>query len=357
MKAKDTIISRIKQLGYLPIDQFMKLALSDCKDSYYRNKDPIGKNKDFITAPETSQMFGEIIGFWVIEKWMEMGSPSKINLIELGPGNGTLLYNLLRVTKNIIGLNESLEIYMVEINEHLKIVQKQTLDPMNLRIYWVEELNKIQNYPTIVIGNEFFDSLPIKQYIFIENSWRERVVIINIKGELDYSVIDIDNLHILDYLNQYKSVKNNSIIEFSQESKNYINLLQEILCQNKFNCLFIDYGYNISPIIRKSNQYNSTLQAINKHQYCNIFHDIGNSDLTSHVDFDMLLNCINKDYFDNSFISSQKEFLIKYGIEQRLLLLSRDKNPELKQILFNQYKRLTDKNEMGELFKVMEIWN
>jgi hypothetical protein len=356
MKVKDTIKSTILKNNYIAIDHFMSISLSQCSDSYYIDKNPIGDLQDFITAPEISQMFGEIIGIWVLEKWIEMGSPSKFNLIELGPGRGSLMKDLLNITKHNKDFYIGMNIHLVEINETLIKIQKERLQEHINKIDWHNNIINIERYPTIIIGNEFLDSLPIKQYIKIDNDWKERVIIINKNSQdFEFESINIHDIDIENYLNQYESAQDGSIIEFSYESKNYINLINNIFGNNKLSCLLIDYGYYIEPQNRRFNQYNSTLQVIQNHKFCDIFFDIGKIDLTSHIDFYMISNLAKKLGLKVKKVLSQKEFLKNHGIDQRLKFLLKGKDLNLQNILLKQYKRLVDEKEMGDLFKVLEI--
>ncbi len=354
MKVKDKIDLTINENGYITIDEFMRTALSSCSNSYYRNKNPLGVYQDFITSPEISQMFGEIVGVWVLEKWIELGRPNKINLVELGPGQGTLLKNLFNITKNIQNFHDALDIYLIEINEILIEIQKKSLS--NFKVTWLKEISRINSYPTIIIANEFFDSLPIKQYIKYEDIWYERIIIKNLSNKFEYDKIKVDNIDVIKDLNQYKLAQDGSIIESSLDIKNYINLISNFFGENKSHYLFIDYGYYIEPIIRAPNQCNSTLQAIKNHKYCDIFYDIGNCDLTSHVDFYMLSYFAKNSGFKTKSVISQRDFLINYGINQRLQVLCKDKDIKLQNILHNQYNRLVKPREMGDLFKVLEIY-
>jgi SAM-dependent MidA family methyltransferase len=353
MDVKNKINSHIKKNNYITIDEFMKIALSDSLDSYYINKDPIGETGDFITSPEISQMFGEIIGIWMIEKWIELGYPNKMNLVELGPGRGNLIKNLLNITKNIANFHNVLDVYLIEISNKLSEIQKKSLNDYNIK--WSKEFCQMPDYPTIIIGNEFFDSLPIKQYIKFEDIWYERVITRNFSGNFEYDKIEINDLSIIENLNQYKSAQNDAIIEISIASMDYINLIKNNIGANKTYCLFIDYGYDIEPSIRQPNQYNSTLQAIKHHEYCDIFNDIGNCDLTSHVDFHRLSSFSRDSGFQTKPTISQKDFLTNYDIEHRLKILCKNKSTNLQNILHNQYNRLTSPKEMGNLFKVLEI--
>jgi NADH dehydrogenase [ubiquinone] 1 alpha subcomplex assembly factor 7 len=357
MKAKDTINHLIKQQGFITVDMFMKLALSHCEDSYYVNKDPLGINGDFITSPEISQMFGEIIGVWVVDKWIKMGEPKRFNLVELGPGTGKLIQDLLKITKSVKEFHSSVNIYMLEINQKLIEVQKEFLQCNKfININWVRDISEIPKNPTIIIGNEFLDSLPIKQFIF-KCYWRERVIVFDKLGKLGFSEIDLRDTKILDLLSHYKTIENGCIIEYSHEAENYINLIRELIGQNLSYSLFIDYGYYINPNTRKQNQYNSTLQAIKNHKFVDIFYDIGNSDITSHVDFFSLSNFIkNAGFKINTPIISQNDFLKMYGIQERFKALCKKQTESVKGNLKKQYKKLTDKKEMGDLFKIIEFY-
>ena len=278
MQIKGKINKIIEDQGFIEIDEFMRIALSSNEDSYYRSKNPIGEESDFITSPEISQMFGEMMGVWAIDSWIKLGRPKSFNLVEFGAGKGTLLRDLLRISKMEPKFLEDVNISILDINEELIKIQKETLQKYN--ITWVKSLDELPNGPTIIIANEFFDALPIKQYIKMGANLHERIIISN-----------NDNLEFIykttpsKLLKNHPNIHNGDIIEESPEALHIIAQIAGFLKKNKGSALIIDYGYDIEPGKREKDQYKDTLQAIKSHKFIPPLQQVGEADITAHVDF------------------------------------------------------------------------
>lgn len=322
------------------VAKFMQDAMYDKDCGYYISKNPIGKDGDFITAPEISQLFGEMIGVYCANAWIEMGSPSSFNLVELGPGRATLMQDLIRATKNIKGFNQACQIHLVETNKQHIEIQKSLLNAT-----WHQDISTLpNNAPMIIIANEFFDCLPVHQYILNDGIWYERYI----KNE------KFINCHIEADLNlslsqKYPNTKNGSIVEISYQTRDIVKNLCNLIKNTIGNILIIDYGYEFND------KYISTLQALKKHQYTSIFKDIGEVDLTAHVDFSsikqegILAGC---EVYGSL---TQSEFLKNMGIELRAEILKRNASAEQIKEINSGLLRLIDSKEMGSLFKVMSI--
>jgi len=301
------------------LDEFMGDALFE----YYNNNDPFGVDGDFTTAPEISQLFGEIIGIWAIQKWIEIGSPSSFNLIEIGPGRGTLMTDLLHATQHVDPFYDALNLHLIETSDTLKRKQKNILKKYDVQ--WHVHLSSVpSNTPAIIIGNEFFDALPVRQFKFKEGKWFEHYI------DSDQSVwLEFKEPPLRSTL---PKPKNNDVFEYSKIQQDYAELI------SKYNGygLFIDYGYQKST-------YGDTLQALQKHAPCSITDNIGNVDLTTHIDFEWLSS-----FFKQTKIKTQRQFLKENGIDIRYQTL---RNPELK----SGYERLINQDQMGCLFNVLEI--
>lgn len=318
--------------------------MQDALSRYYNNRDPFGVNGDFITAPEISQLFGEIIGIWAIQKWMDMGSPAAFNLIELGPGRGTLMADLLRGTQHVKGFQDALSVHLVESSNILRKKQKETLQknsslqrrPQSLAIiesglcrsddwvYWHDHLQDIPtDTPAIIIANEFFDALPIRQFKY-DNGWHELYI-----KEQEFCWLSTDKPLSKDTL---PPPSKGDVYEYSEAQADYAKLISAY----KGAALIIDYGYEKSA-------YGDTLQALHKHQPCAINDHIGEADLTSHIDFEWLSH-----FFQNTQLKTQAQFLQENGIAIRYHQLN---NPKLR----SGYERIIHPEQMGALFKVMDI--
>lgn len=347
MSVEEKIHNIIEEQGYIEVDNFMRLALSSHKDSYYRSKNPLGEDSDFITAPEISQMFGEMIGVWAIDNWSKLGKPKSFNIVEFGAGRGTLLRDLLRIAKIEQEFLEGANIHIIDINEELIKIQKETLKEYNVQ--WVSSLDDIPTAPTIIIANEFFDSLPIKQYVKIESSLHERII-----TENNESLQFAPKSPAIKPLKGHPNIHNGDIIEESPESISAINHMATFIEKNTGAALIIDYGYDIDPDKRQEDQYKDTLQAIKEHKFVPVLEDIGNSDLTSHVDFYALREEAKKHNVNVLGTISQANLLLNLGIDLRLQSLQMA-NPELSDILAKQYNRLIADNQMGSLFKALVL--
>lgn len=290
---------------------------------YYNNRDPLGVDGDFITAPEISQLFGEIIGIWAVQKWITLGSPSDFNLIELGPGRGTLMADLLRGTKHVKTFHKPMHIHLVETSAVLREKQKSALS--TFEVTWHDHLSDIpNNKPAIIIANEFFDALPIRQFRYDNDQWMEHYI-----NGITSEWIAIDNPPMKDTL---PPPQHNNIYEYSEAQDSYAHLISK----DKGAALIIDYGYENSA-------YGDSLQALYKHQPCAITDNIGEADLTSHIDFEWLST-----FFHQSKIKTQSQFLQENGIAIRYQHLN---NPKLRP----GYERLLHPEQMGGLFKVLDV--
>ena len=338
----------IKKKG-ITLAEYMKMCMTHPEYGYYTKKKPIGFKGDFITSPEISQMFGELIGLWIVKVWMDHNKPSEFSLVELGPGNGTLMADILRATRSISAFHKSLKITLVEISPALRKIQKKVLK--NYKINWKKKLSKLPNIPTTIIANEFFDAFPVEQYIFKKSKWMEIIVSLkNFKNknsnEFCFELKKISKLpEELSLFNH----EENQIYEISTETKENIIFLSKHLKKNNGACLIIDYG--------KDNNLGSTLQSVKNHKYSNPLENQGESDLTSLVNFGAIKNYAENYNLVVTDLVDQGDFLKTLGIQERFVALSKNMDKEKIAFHHSSLKRLTDKNQMGKLFKVIGIRN
>ena len=329
----------------LPLDKFIEFALYNKDTGYYMKKNPFGKEGDFITAPNITRLFSEIIAIWIITFWKSIGSPKKFNLLELGAGNGEMMKVIILTIKNFPECFDNCNFQVHEKSDFLKNEQKKNLKFDN--ITWVDDIKKLDSNPTIFIANEFFDALPIKQFFKTEKGWVERFV--NFKG-LDQAKFEeqfVDLKKIENRLN-FEISKDQEIIEYSPSSFEYLKDICSIIDKNNGGLLIIDYGYFDSKM-------HETLQAINKHRYSNILEDIGQSDITYNINFSIFERYIGRFNNLDSIFNNQKKFLTSMGILQRAEIVGEKIPFSKKSDLFYRIRRLIDEKEMGELFKVMLI--
>jgi NADH dehydrogenase [ubiquinone] 1 alpha subcomplex assembly factor 7 len=324
-----------KNKGSISISDFMSAALYHEEYGYYMSKIPLGKNGDFITSPEISQLFGEVIAVWIMHTWEKLGKPSKFSLVELGPGKGTLIHDIIRVTKKYKGFFDSMSIHLVEISPVLRDIQKQIL--RNAGVNWHKNIDNLPERPTIFLANEFFDALPINQFIYRNGQWYEN----RIAKQDDTLSFQCHALESKQDLNG--KFFDGAVVETCSAGIEILKKLEEKIYNNKGAALIVDYGY-IYP------SYRSTLQSIRQHQYSHFLENIGSSDITALVNFQAL-----KDSLKNvdCEILTQREFLYSFGIKERVQALMRNTDKAQKNRIFSEFLRLTE--NMGTLFKVMLI--
>ncbi len=351
---KEIILNDIKRHGAMNLGAFTSMALCHSEHGYYMKCNPFGAEGDFTTAPEISQMFGEVIGAWVIDVWMHMGQPSSVYLIECGPGRGTLMADIMRAGKSVDGFAAAVQIHLIEASAKLRQKQDEALKGCN--VSWYDDISEVDgNAPCIILGNEFLDALPIEQLKRGSTGWQKRVLSMDDAKDFEFTWADADA-----ELKQCLPSKTTShqIYEVAPARNQFISSCVDVLNASGGVALFIDYGY------RKSH-YGDTLQAVKKHEYVDVLKDVGACDITSHVDFDALSRHVRELGGYVEPIAPQGAFLTKLGIEHRLLAL---KNTALKtkplddatvfiKTMEQSLDRLVDNAQMGDLFKVMCFHN
>ena len=265
MNNKDDKIAKILKKnilrhGALSLADYMHICLTHPKYGYYIKNEPIGVKGDFTTSPEISQMFGELIGLWIVQVWMDHQKPEKFSLVELGPGKGTLMADILRATRMITGFHNALELFLIEISPSLKNIQKKALKGFPVK--WKTEINGLPNQPTIIIANEFFDALPISQFQRKSDKWME--VMVNLKNlsepdsnEFCFQLMNPSKEILVNFENEV--FEEGCMIEISKTMQNIIFHLSKHIQKNSGAALIIDYG--------KEGNVGNTLQAVRKHKY------------------------------------------------------------------------------------------
>ena len=342
---------RINVSGPITIADFMTEALAHPEHGYYRKQDPFGRAGDFITAPEVSQMFGELIGLWAAVTWQQMGSPPKVDLIELGPGRGTLMSDALRAVRNVPGFGDALTVRFVETSPVLRTHQQTAIMAYGIPATWHETFDDIPtraNVPAIVIGNEFFDALPIRQFERGEKGWAERLVGIDANtGELGF--VRGAETPITDALipaTMRGAAKKGDIFESCAPAIAIADQIARRLNETGGGALFIDYGHPGSA-------FGDTFQALKGHEYQPVLSDPGDADLTAHVDFAAIGRAMNEAGARTGAVLTQGTFLRMLGIEQRAELLKTSADDAQQTAIDQALSRLIDADQMGTLFKVL----
>ena len=335
----------IKKNLNLPLDEFIDLSLYHKKFGYYMKKNPFGKKGDFITAPNISRLFPEMLAIWIITFWQSLGSPKKFNLIELGSGNGEMMNVLIESCKNFPTFFNACNFIIFEKSPRLIKVQKKKLS--NNKIIWVPKLDNIKKNPSIFIANEFFDAIPIKQFRKKGNLWFEKFVNLS-RQEKPFFFEKKTNIKKIEKKINFKMFQNQNFVEYSELGLNYLKYICNIIKKNSGGLLLIDYGYT-------DKKMKNTLQAVSNHKFANILNNIGNVDITHNISFNLFKNFIEKIGGLASNLTNQKNFLVKMGIKQRAEIISKKQNFLKKADIYYRLNRLIDEKQMGTLFKVMLI--
>ena len=310
-------------------------------------KNPFGKKGDFITAPNVTRLFSEMVAVWIVSFWQNLGSPKNFNLIELGAGNGEMMKILIQSFKNFPNFLNACNIFIHEKSLNLIQIQKKKLNGNKIR--WIDNLNNLQKKPSIFIANEFFDSIAIKQFIKKKNLWFEKFVNLKEKNNIFFFEKKINIKKIENNLN-FNISRGQTFIEYSELGFNYLKDISEIIKKNTGGLLLIDYGYN-------EKKMKNTLKAVSNHKIANILKDRGNVDITHNINFNLFKRFVKKMGGLKNNITSQRNFLLRMGIQQRAEIISKNLDFSKKADIYFRFKRLTDENQMGNLFKVMLIKN
>ena len=345
---KDVLKKYIAADGPMHLARYMEMCLTHPEFGYYVTRDPFGTKGDFITAPEVSQMFGEMIGLWAAMLWSDSGKPEKLNVIELGAGRGTLMADFIRGTVKVPRFHDALHIAFVEKSPVLQDKQKCSVGDAGFTRtpIWAEDIDGLDvDGMTFIIGNEFIDALPIRQFEYTDKGWMERCVGISENGALSMGLIAADTLFTA---HLPKDAAIGDIYERSPARDHYMERIAALIKSNSGAALLIDYGHDTSDA------KGDTFQAMHEHAFVDPLDNAGNADLTSHVDFYRLRKIAKAAGCDVFASASQGEFLHKLGIGQRAQILV-ESAPEKGAEIYEAYKRLTDDDKMGKLFKVMPI--
>ncbi len=336
-------IKFFKDKKIIPIDNFFYNVLYKYNSSYYNSKSPFGIKGDFITAPKISNLFSEMIAVWIISTWQIFGKPKIFNIVELGPGEGDLVKTLIKVSRKFPEFDNAKRIFLYEISGSLKNLQKKNLKNENVK--WIKNFNVIKKGPVIFFGNEFFDAIPIKQFKREKNELYEKFYFLDkkyaIKELFKKSSIKDKNL-----VNSFKTFKKINFIEFPKKGLEKLKDIINKIIKLKGCLLIVDYGY-----LKTNNQ--NTLQSVINHKKNNILQNLGNADVTSHVNFELLREFFLKNNLKVKKTITQKEFLKNMGIIERAEIISSKMKFSEKTNLYLRLKRLISPRLMGELFKVI----
>jgi SAM-dependent MidA family methyltransferase len=327
--------------GPMPVDRYMQVCLADPEHGYWQRAATLGGPGDFVTAPEISQVFGELIGIWSALAWQRMGRPAQLRLIELGPGRGTLMHDALRAGSKVSGFRDAATVHLVEVSRSLREVQRRTLagGGSGTCMVWHERLADVPPGPAVLIANEFLDALPIRQLIFSGGAWHERVVRLAADGGLELAV-GPPAVHAT-----FTEPLDGTIVELRAGED---ELLATLAARGApVAGLFIDYG-PAEPA------FGDTLQAVRRHAYADPLAEPGGADLTAHVQFSGLAEKARKAGFTAHGPLAQAEFLGRMGATERATRLMAA-NPKRAGEIEPAVQRLMSPAGMGSLFKALAV--
>lgn len=336
----DRIRQRISLQGPLSLADYMQLCLLDPDHGYYATRDPLGAAGDFITAPEISQMFGEVIGLALAQAWMDQGSPSPFTLAEAGPGRGTLMADILRATRGVPGFHDAMRLVLIEASPVLRNIQADTL--ADVTPAWTNSFDDLPRRPLYFVANEFFDALPIRQFQRQGQGWAERVVTTD-GDALAFALTT--PLPLPDLAHRLEDTADGDIVEFSPETPSIMATLGQRIATHGGAGLIIDYGDWRSK--------GDTFQALRDHTPTPPLDASGHADLTAHVDFEALAHTATPALA--SAMTPQGVFLERLGITSRAESLARRLSGDALQTHIAAHRRLTHPQEMGTLFKVLGL--
>ncbi len=328
----------------IPLDKFIYNALYHSKDGYYMKKNPFGKSGDFITAPNISKIYSEMIFLWILSYWNKFFKDEKINVVELGAGDGEMMSHIIKSARKFGNFYVNCNFQIYERSYKLIKIQKEKLKKNKIK--WIKNLDKLENKPTIFIGNEFLDALPFKQFIYLKKKWYE-IYIQKKSGHYNFTNIKCDIKKIENKLG-FKIQTKQDFLEISFEEIKIIKKLNSFINLNGGCMLFIDYAYSNLKMF-------DTLQAVQKHKKINIFKAVGKSDISRLINIPFIKKIAKKLNLELDY-STQRKFLLNMGIMQRAEILASKKSFLEKANIFYRVKRLIDKKQMGELFKVMYFY-
>jgi NADH dehydrogenase [ubiquinone] 1 alpha subcomplex assembly factor 7 len=341
-----TIARRIRREGPLSVAAFMAMALHDPRSGYYARRDPIGSAGDFITAPEISQIFGELIGLWCADLWLRIGAPDPVTLAELGPGSGALTLDFLRAATTLPEFRRALHLYLVEASPVLRAVQQRRLgaaEPV-----FVASIDDLPEEPLLLVANEFLDALPIRQLVRGRSGWSERVVTLDAADRLVFADAPENPALTLLIPAALRDEPRGTVVEICPAAAALAASLGARLRQHPGVALFVDYGHFPSAP-------GATLAGLRRHQPAPVLDDPGEADLSAHVDFAAFAASARAAGAVVHGPVTQGRFLAALGAEARLGALSAGATPAQRALLASGLKRLLDPAQMGTLFKVLAL--
>jgi SAM-dependent MidA family methyltransferase len=338
----DELARLIALEGPIGVDRFMALALGDPRHGYYMTRDPFGAAGDFVTAPEISQIFGELLGLWCADLWLRLGRPAPVRLVELGPGRGTLMRDMLRAMRVVPGLHEALDVHLVETSPVLRRAQARTLASSAVAPSWHADLAEVPGGPLLLVANEFFDALPIRQFRREADGWHERLVGLDDEGRLRFGTAPEPEAALA------RSAPDGAVLEICPSGIEVMRSIAGRIAADGGGALVFDYGH--------PGGFGDTLQAVRRHAFADPLMDPGEADLTAHVDFGALSAAARQRGAVPWGPRPQGEVLRALGLAERADALARAHPAEAPAVKAAVHRLAGDAPDgMGRLFKAMAV--
>jgi SAM-dependent MidA family methyltransferase len=340
------IAALIETSGPISVAEYMALCLFDPQHGYYTTREPFGVDGDFVTAPEISQMFGELVAVWMVTAWRSIGAPLPVTVAEVGPGRGTLMRDIIRSAGRIAPeWKTGARFALVEASPRLTALQRRTLEGMPATLSWHETIDTLPDRPLLVVGNELLDALPFRQFVFQDGGWSERAVGLDDDGRLRF-VLKAGSFDP-SLLPAGQAVEEGTIFEISPARSAFMQRVCERLAKRGGAGIFLHYGH-----LRTG--FGDTFQAVRRHAYEDVLQSPGEADLTSHVDFAVLESVAHACGLATS-TATQGDFLLGMGLLQRAGRLGATEGSGQREAIRAAVERLAGPDMMGTLFKVLMI--
>jgi len=348
MSLASRIAALIEAQGPMSVAQFMTLALLDPKEGYYATRDPLGASGDFTTAPEISQMFGEMVGLWLVQAWADQGAPKNPRLVELGPGRGTLMADILRTAAVAPEFLVDLEVVLIEASPVLQDIQAERLRGLGADISWQTQFDdSLGDRPLFLVANEFFDAMPVRQYVKTPRGWCERMVTLAPTGELTFALAPVPVPPSV-IPESRQGAPEGGVYEDAPAATALMEDIAGIIATRGGAGLVIDYGYGANA------GFAETLQAVGGHAFAEVLAEPGGVDLSAHVDFAALAQAARRGGAHVSGPVTQGHFLASIGLTERAEQLMKA-NPASAADVLAAAERLIGADQMGTLFKALAL--
>ena len=339
--------AHIAENGPLTVEAFMQACLSDAASGAYTSRQPIGGAGDFITAPEISQIFGELIGLWSVSVWQSMGAPRAVTVAELGPGHGSLMADALRAWRAVPAFLDVISVALIETSPVMVAAQRSALREARVPVSWYATLDELPDGPLIVLANEFIDALPIRQFIYRDGTWLERLIASD--GSGGFCFTEGNRPALGDQASDLPDeAPDGSILEMRPAARTLLYELARRASVAPLAVLIIDYGHDEAG-------FGDTLQAVRGHRFAATLADPGSADLSAHVDFADLKRRASALGLKPYGPVPQGEFLLKLGLGERRNRLLQRATPAQAEAIASGASRLVDPKQMGILFKALAL--